>query len=180
MNANEEDDKSLQHIVSIRQVTLNAIDQGEFVTLLDRKGRQIGCRRRLTELEGLLDPSAIPLWQWRWAVQRMRLRLSRRNERRCRTPWEKRTDSLAKSIGLRRRDRPYQPQGRQRFQSYPTHSWPEACRRLWTQGNNRFRRHSRDGWTRWTHTVSNNHNKRKGGRYAHEAYRDRQDDHGTD
>ena len=52
------------------------------------------------------------------------------------------------------------------FESYPTTSWDDAAKRMWHQGHNRYRRHSRSGWVRWAHTVANNHNKRKGGCYA--------------
>jgi len=169
----------VNHEINVQQVTVNAIGSGDVVILVDRHGRPLSCKKRLSDLEGVLDYRVLRAWEWRLAVQRMKSRLSGRSGRRRMTPWKRKTQSLAASLRLRRRFSPSKARGRQRFQCYSTRTWSDAKTRLWEQGNNRFRRHSRGGWVRWAHTVSNNHNKRKGGRYANTSNCHRQDDHGT-
>lgn len=166
--------------IQLRQVTVNAIDVGNGVILVDRHGEQICRRKRLVDLQGNVPAAVLKAWQWRFAAQGMKNRLSSRCSSRDLTPWERRTQSLAASFRLRRRFPLTKARSRQRFQRYSTHTWDDACSRLWQQGHNRFRRHARTGWERWAHTVSNNHNKRKGGRYARQSYCDSQDDHGAD
>ena len=165
--------------ISVRRLTVNAIVLRDSVVLVDPCGRPLSKRKRLTEIEGILDPSAVVDWEWRESVRRMKYSLSTSNE--ClKTPWQKKTESLAQSLRIRARLPRAKARSRRRFERYSTRTWSDACKRLWTQGNNRFRRHSRNGWARWTHTVSNNHNRKKGGRYAHARYCDRQENHGAD
>jgi hypothetical protein len=166
--------------IGVIQVSVNAVVQDESAILIDRHGRQLSSRKRLSDLEGVLDPSVITRWEWLLTSQRMKNCLSTRSSGRMKTPWEKRTHSLAKSFRLRVYFPPTETRRKQRFERYSTQTWRDACRRLWEQGHNRLRRHSRGGWVRWAHTVSNNHNKKKGGRYARARYCDRQADHGTD
>lgn len=164
----------------VRTVSVNAIEHGNRIILVDRHGRSLGGRKYLADIEGALNSKSIQSWQWKIATQRMKGRLSSRCDNQDQTPWQRRTKSLATSWRLRRTFATPRARRRQRFQAYSTQSWEEALRRLWGQGHNRMRRHSRDGWVRWSHTVSNNHNKRKGGRYACETYCNSQDDYGTD
>ncbi len=172
--------RSVKHPIQIRRVTVNAIVLGSKVVLVDRHGSQLCRQRQLADLVGRLPASVRRAWQWRVATTRMKSRLATRCGNRDLTPWERRLQSLAASFRLRGRFPLFATRGRKRFECYSTHTWDDASRRLWQQGHNRIRRHSRAGWVRWAHTVANNHNKRKGGRYASQSYCHRQDDHGTD
>lgn len=166
--------------IRIQPVPVHAIVLGDFVILVDRRGRPLSTRQRLSELEGALDPSVPATWAWRLAARRMKSQFLSRCGNRQKSPWETKVSTLVASFRLRGRFRPAKARTRQRFERYATHTWEAASKRLWEQGHNRFRRHARGGWVRWAHTVSNNHNKKKGGRYANARYCDRQDDHGAD
>lgn len=165
---------------TVRTVTVHALDLGDRCVLLDRHGNRLSRPLRLSEIEGPPNPESLLAICWRSAVQRLKARLQKRCEVRQRDPWGKKTASLAASLRLRARFPAAKPVTRLRFECYSTKTWDDACPRLWEQANNRYRLHCRDGWVRWSHTVSNNHNKRKGGRYAQARYCDRQDDHAND
>lgn len=104
-------------------------------------------------------------WAWQLLAGRLEIRLQQAIRRWTRTPWEMKVQSLAQSFRYRALDL-QRPRSRRRFEKYPTTNWPAAIQRLWWQGHNHNRYHSRGPWQRWVNTVANNHNKRKGGRYA--------------
>ncbi len=166
--------------LAIRTITVNAINRGNFFILIDRRGRRLSRAFRLSDVEGYVDPVVLDEWHWKSACSRIRFRLLSRSHSRKESPWKKRVSNLAASHRMRRRLPRTKPISRQRFERYSTKNWNDACRRLWQQGDNRARRHSRGGWVRWAHTVSNNHNKRKGGRYGQDSYRNNNDDHAND
>lgn len=163
-------------LVQIQSITVPAIVVGNRAFLIDSKGRQICRSRLLTSFEGIADESVVVSWRWRLAVQRMKHRAQSHCGEQDRDPWAAKVKSLETSLRLRRTFATSRPRRRQRFEHYLTHEWPDAVHRMLEQGRNRSRRHSRDGWVRWAHTVSNNHNKRKGGRYASAIYSHSQDD----
>lgn len=169
----------MTHQFRIRQLSVYAVLHGDVVILIDHLGRPISRRRRRSDFERDLAPSVPEVWAWRFAVRRMKSQFTVRCTRRQKPPWQAKADSLAVAFRIRARSRPIKARSRQRFERYATSTWKAASKRLWEQGHNCFRRHSRSGWVRWAHTVSNNHNKRQGGRYANARYRDRQDDHGA-
>ncbi len=152
--------------IKTRQVIVNAIDLGNAIVLVDRHGRRLSSEKPLSEIEGTLSSASLQQWKWRMAVQRMMSRILARTGKREQSAWEKRTSSLAASLRLRRRFKPTKANKRQRFERFKTRTWRDACIRLWQQGDSRARRYSRNGWTKWAHTVSNNHNRRKGGKYG--------------
>ncbi len=150
----------------VRLLTIPALIRGDIAILLDNKGNAIRHGVSLSRITGSLDPAVEDRWRWKVAASRLggkcfRQMLSKRES----DPWVRKADSLEKSFYLRSFDQ-VNPTGKCRFEKYRTHTWEEAATRLWHQGNNRARRHSRSGWIRWAHTVSSNHNKRKGGRYG--------------
>lgn len=147
------------------EVTLLAVATDRGMTLLDRQGRAIGCTIKQSRLEGPINRRSAEPCLWRSAAQRMVGTALRRVESQQSCPWFKRANSLAKSFKLRGLEH-CRPRSRQRFESFPTTTWTNAANRMWQQGNSAQRYHGRSGWTRWASTVSNNHNKRKGGKYA--------------
>ncbi len=142
-----------------------AIKDGERVQLIDCQGQTLTGmidRKRL----GRLSKRSPAESAWLQAVRRQIGRLNTRfksNANEC--PWFRKCKSLAASFRLRGLDLG-RPKSRRRFDCYLTKTWEDASVRLWRQGNNRHRRIQRTGWDRWATTVANNHNKRKGGRYA--------------
>lgn len=163
----------------IQEVTVLAVVTGRGFTLLDRQGHMIGATLRATCLNGPIEPRMAEPHLWRLATARMAATSKRYNASRRENAWLRRADSLAKSFQIRGRDRSC-PHSRQRFERYSTSDWPQAVSRMYMQGINAARYHSRSGWQRWANTVANNHNKRKGGRYAAASYGDRENDHGND
>lgn len=164
----------------IQVIPVHAVVADGQATVIDCHGRPLCRKWPLADLLGPLPLHIANQWRWCEAVRRMKARLDQRYQAASRTPWMTKAKSLAQAFKVRTRFRLPKPKGRQRFERYATTSWHSACERLAEQGYNRVRRHSRDGWIRWAHTVSNNHNKRKGGRYAHARYGNSQDDHGDD
>lgn len=147
------------------EVKLLAVATDNGVTLLDRQGRAIGPTIKRPRLEGPIDWRCAQHCLWRVAAQRMAATISRHIASRRAVPWLRRADSLAKSFKLRGQDR-CRPRARQKFERFPTTEWQSASKRMWQQGHSAQRYHGRSGWIRWASTVSNNHNKRKGGKYA--------------
>lgn len=152
--------------IHFQSVTVNVIRIGKQQFLVEPSGRPICRCRSIQDICGPLAESAINHWRWRSATQRLLSRWSGDFKRHQQTPWERRCQSLVASFRFRQRSPESKPRTRQIFEKYSTANWPDAIKRLWQQGHNHFRRHCRDGWVRWSHTVSNNHNKRKGGRYG--------------
>ena len=158
---------------------LLAVVSGCGIILLDRHGRSIGKTIQPARLAGPIDRrSALP-HLWKLAAARMTAVGQRQQSSRYPNLWLRRAESLAHSFNLRGRDH-CRPRARQKFERYPTTDWRMAVKRLWQQGHNSFRHHSRTGWHRWAVTVANNHNKRNGGRYAIASYGDLKKDPKTD
>ena len=152
-------------IPEIRMLTVPAMIRGNLAILLDNKGNVIRHGVSLSRLTGPLAPAVEDRWRWEFAANRMAGKCFwQMQSKKDSDPWVQKAGSLAKSFHLRSFDC-VNPTGKCRFEKYATCTWEEAATRLWHQANNRARRHSRSGWIRWAHTVSSNHNKRKGGRY---------------
>jgi hypothetical protein len=151
----------------IKLVTINvtAIEWNGRVRLLDHKGRSLTQLIQRPELNDPLAQEVLTYWHWRMTCQRLSARLIARHRRRTLDAWGRKFQTWATSLRLRGHD-VGRTRTRRKFERYKTTTWPEAIDRLWHQGNNHRRYHSRSGWTRWSQNVANNHNKRKGGRYA--------------
>ncbi len=165
---------------TIQTVPVNAVMRGGHVYLIDRNGRRISSSHLLSNIVGEVSESVITKLSWDYAVRRMLSRCAGRRTAAKMSDWDRKAETLSRSFLMRRRFGAFKAKGRQRFERYKTSDWETACKRVWQQGHNRYRRHSRSGWVRWAHTVSNNHNKRKGGRYAAATYCHGQDDHDLD
>jgi hypothetical protein len=161
----------------VGEVKLLAVLNGQRVTLLDRTGKPVGGSLPVTRLEGPIDSATAECHLWRLAAARMAATCKRQMSLRRSDAWMRRADSLAHSFRIRGRDH-RRPRTRQRFELYPTTTWPDAVHRMWQQGVSAARYHRLSGWRRWAYTVSNNHNKRKGGRYAATSDRYRENDSG--
>lgn len=145
----------------ITTITVAAAIRDGIAVLLDRDGRALGKRIRL-ERFGEISAEARTAWEWHYAVRNMAQALASRTAARMADPWARRMNNLVASFRLRRFDRPLRG-GRAFFDSYATHTWSEAAKRLVMQGHNRFRVRTRSGWERWAYTVSNNQQKRADG-----------------
>jgi hypothetical protein len=150
--------------VKLVELRVVAISIGTSLTVLDRRGRRI-CNLKRDRLCRRADTRILHEWRWRSAAKTQISRLLSRCKSRACDPWTVKAQNLAASVRLRSFDL-RRPRTRQRFEAYQTEDWDRAARRLWQQANNRRRVRERSGWARWSHTVSNNFNKRKGGRYA--------------
>lgn len=155
-------------------ITVLGVNDGKKVTLLDRRGRALCRDVSVTKLEGPIDYRLAQKRIWERVANWMRVNLYQRTKQRPENPWQARANNLATSFTLRSYDLS-RPGARRHFETYPTTTWKAASKRMWEQGHNRYRRHTRSGWARWSSTVSNNHNKRKGGRYAKTQNVDKQD-----
>ena len=147
--------------VTIRTVTINAIVQGDRVTPIDRYGNVICKYKRLGDIEGPIDAKAASRWQWMTTVNRIKARLAQRADSRVLDPWLRKTDSLSRSLRLRKRFAPTAPTRKQYFECYSTNTWSKAIERLLQQAHNRMRRSLLSKWDHWSLTVSNNHNKKR-------------------
>lgn len=155
---------------SLKQITVHAIEIGGMLVLVDRHGERISRAIEWKEIIGGRSEKILAKWQWNAVAKRMAASSQRHHQSHTNCPWARKADSLASSFRIRRRFRSPPVRRRQRFESYTTSSWSDACKRLSMQGTNRSRRHRWNGWVRWSHTVANNHNKKKGGRYSYESY----------
>ena len=155
-----------ERIVERVNLMVSAYQHEGIVQLVDRNGIVLTEpieRSRLGRLPRQEDPRTTR-WSRVFKKQLTRMRSRWRAAQQC-DPWEIKYKSLAASHRYRGMEI-NRPKSRRRFEVYNTRSWESAFRRLWQQGNNRFRHVSRTEWDRWYVTVANNHNKRKGGRYA--------------
>lgn len=155
---------------SLKQITVYAIEIGGLLVLVDRNGERISRAIQRNEIIGGRSEEILAKWQWAAVVKTMAASSQRCHQSHTNCPWARKADSLASSCRNRRRFRSPPLRGRQRFESYSTSTWRDACKRLSMQGANRVRRHRWNGWVRWSHTVANNHNKKRGGRYSYESY----------
>jgi hypothetical protein len=159
--------------VTVRVFAVSVVVCDDRGTIVDRDGRVLArdiVLDRLRPLEN--ERKLLDAMQWITAARRMQQSLARRTNRRLaeKDPWKRKAENLAASFRRRSLDN-VRPKDRGRFEQYRTTTWDEAVRRLWQQGHNRFRYFNRSGWNRWSYTVSNNHNKKSGGRYAKTAHR---------
>ena len=143
----------------LRVIELNipALVRKDRATLLDRNGRAI-CTVRLGRL-GIPPADAVEERLWKDWASRMVLKLFALLQRQPADPWQKKAQGLAVSFRLRRRQRSPKSQ-RKMLDNFRTTGWRDASTRMVLQACNRFRRHDRSGWNRWSHTVSSNQNKR--------------------
>jgi hypothetical protein len=160
--------------MAFRTLSIQAAIHNNKATLLDRNGIPLLYGVPISRVDGPIHSSVATKWLWKLAIGHMLLKISGDRVRATQDCWKNKADSLAHSFRLRGLDRAHCHE-HCRFERYPTVTWQEAAKRMQTQGHNHFRRHARNGWNRWAHTVSNNHNKRKEGRYAANTYSDRQD-----
>lgn len=168
--------------ITIQHVLVTAVVHNKRATLVDAQGRVICRNVELARLGKAADEASLQeRWEWRHAAARMKACVTGRITRRTAhgNPWQRKADCLAKSFQRRSTDH-VRPRGRCRFEQYNTTTWDEAAKRMLQQGYNRFRYLSRSGWHRWAYTVSNNHNKKMGGRYAEARYGNGQTDSETD
>lgn len=149
-------------------VKVNALLRGDQIRLINRRGDPISKWLSTDTTVGNLFRGVNEFLKWKTALTRVASNLNGRARARSQTPWQRKVDVLAKSFHLRGMSLPSdsKPTQRQLHEPYSTFCWKSAVKRLWTQANNRYRRHARSGWDRWSTTVANNHNKRKGGRYS--------------
>lgn len=120
--------------IQVVQITVNAVAIGQKMYLINRKGQRVSRGLRPEEIEGSPEAFITKDWQWKVAITRMKSRLTTRSAMREESAWTRKTKSLAASFRIRRRFRSRPPHARQRFEVYSTHSWEEACKRLWEQG----------------------------------------------
>ena len=141
--------------------------QGSRVRIIDRNGKALSRWFPREVLESQPIAELEQQLRWQEATRKQAQRMASRNASTL-TSWKARTKSLEVSFRLRRRSRDFdpKPRARQLFECYRTSNWDAAAKRMWHQAHNRFRRHASTGWARWSCTVANNHNKKKGGRYG--------------
>lgn len=155
----------MKPLMAWKCISVPVVRCGKWLILVDKHGHKL---RSVRADQLAYEPIAglVEKWSWELQAKRMAFALARQiHEARNLSSWQRKTDSLAKSFCLRSYDLT-RPTGWCHFESYPTHTWPDACHRMREQCFNRVRLNQRTGWQRWAATVSNNHNKRKGGRYA--------------
>lgn len=165
--------------LAIQRVSVPAIIYANHLIVVDQRGRKLSQAIPFQQVIDDPDPCVLRRWLWWATVQRLQNTWKRQMERSQMNPWQKKAEILATSFRLRGYD-VVRPHGRQRFEKYATTSWPEAACRLGHQISNRCRWRRRTGWERYAHSAANNHNKRKGGRYARNRYRDREANLGVD
>lgn len=149
-------------------LTITAIQRGSEVRLVDSCGTFITQWLPPGHLTAIWSSKALDHQRWLHCVQRI-LEQTERHERRCAmSPWQLRTASMSASFRLRGQfpNRRKQRVARGWLEPFSTTTWEAAIPRLYEQMHNSRRKHLRSSWERWFITVSNNHNKRKGGRYA--------------
>ena len=147
----------------IETVWVSAVIQGETARLIDRDGRKVGSAK-LSRLEPVSADIAVACL-WQVAAKRLVDRFDFYWLKNVGNAWEQKARCLATSLRLRMKGRPGKG-GRRRFDKYGTTAWPEAAKRMVSQGYNRAKRHDRSGWVLWSHTVSSNQNKRAEARYG--------------
>jgi hypothetical protein len=148
------------HEIEVREITLHAIVEGDWLIPIDRSGNRIGKKILASKIGGQLEPEVLADWCWLKAIPRIVQRaLTNAHYKKC-DPWTTRINSLACSLRLRRRLPQSTPHTRQRFQCYSTSTWEESVHRLWEQAYNRQRKALLTGWDRWAATVSRNHNRK--------------------
>lgn len=141
----------------VTALSITAIVVGGKATLLDRHGRRL-CGVKLDRL-GVPDPAVIRGRLWAdWAKLAM-VRAFGASQKSSRDPWRRKAENMAASFRLRRRQKPYLG-GMRRLDNFSSPTWHSAALRMVQQAHNRLRRFERSGWVRWSHTVSNNQNKR--------------------
>lgn len=155
--------------MEIRNVPLPCIVLGDRVVIVSVWGKRLSRPIPLAELSACPSTSLVQNPTWAQAIRRALGRCLECVERDGTDAWTKKALSLASSV-RQRSSVERRPRTRRRFETYPTATWDRAIPRLWMQAHNRHRHHCADGWSRWSITVANNHNKREGGRYATSCY----------
>lgn len=150
----------------VHRVTVNLLQLDDEFILVDSRGSAIRRFKHVSEITVPLSQPAINRWRWQTAIVRLSWRLQGRARSRSLEPWGRRCASLSASFRLRRLSHNNKDPPKKQSKKYRTSTWEAAATRLREQGHNRFRRYNRSGWSRWSHTVSNNQNKRKGGPYG--------------
>lgn len=152
----------------VENLSIVAVIEGEWATLLDRRGMQIGKARILLErITGAVNPDMITRHLWDVVLRKKWFQLGARVERRAwlkNHPWHKWAANAYGSLRLRSRLGYSKPKRRAMKDPYDTHFWHQAFLRLITQYRNAFNKAKRDKWLIWTQTVSQNH------RRKHKAY----------
>jgi hypothetical protein len=156
---------TLKETTDFQMLSIPAVVRNGKAVLLDRQGNALAKGVPLHCVTGEFDKQLAERWMWFLAAQRLSWRYFAGHRGKVRNPWVKKANNLAASFRLRSYDLT-RPRGRCRFEQYPTHTWKDAAKRMWHQGNNHYRLYTRSCWARWAHTVSSNHNKRVGGRYG--------------
>ncbi|HBJ38538.1 MAG TPA: hypothetical protein DDZ51_28045 [Planctomycetaceae bacterium] len=146
--------------IEVREITVHAIVEGDWIIPIDQSGNRIGKKVRASKVGGRLEPHVLSEWCWARAIQRMAQRALSSSNHKQYDPWTTRIDSLACSLRIRRRLPHAMPRSRQRFERYSTSTWEESVHRLWQQAYNRQKKASLTGWDRWAATVSRNHNRK--------------------
>jgi hypothetical protein len=146
--------------IEVREVTLHAIVEGDWLIPIDQSGNRIGKKVRASKVGGRLESHVLSEWCWTRAIQRMLYRALSNSYPEHHDPWTVRINSLASSLRVRRRLPQRMPHSRQRFERYSTSTWEESVHRLWEQANSRKRKALLTGWDRWAATVSRNHNRK--------------------
>jgi len=150
-------DTAMSSKTGVTALSITAIVIGGIATLLDRHGRRI-CGVRLDRI-GAPEPAAIESRIWNsWAKLATTLGFWA-SQKDSRDPWCRKAENLAVSFRLRLRQKPHLG-GMRRLDNFSTPTWHEAASRMVAQAHNRLLRFDRSGWIRWSHTVSNNQNKR--------------------
>ncbi len=151
----------------VQVVQVAVMVHGDTVQLLDLDGRTITKRIRSERIATELSEEFGIRLQWVSTAARIIGTMDARKHRKNSTPWQRKARSLCVSAVLRAKDIT-RVRSRSFFSGkYPTSTWEAAATRMAEQGLSAARYHSRTGWARWSQSVANNSNKRKGGRYAH-------------
>lgn len=163
----EQRERSLH--LTLQSLNLKVLVRGNRFLLIDARGNRLSKWLRFEEIATEPDDGVLLQWRWKFAIYRLQHQINGKRTRASQDPWQTKIATLKASFRFRSFDL-HRPRTRGTFDRYPTSTWEAAIHRLWQQGHNHHRYHSRSGWTRWSSTVANNHNKRKGGRYAASRY----------
>lgn len=149
----------------VTQIIITVVVEGEWVTLIDCEGNRIGKRIRSEKIDCSGRKIDFELcmakqieFEWCDAVKKMQKQIVA-NSKCLFSPWDRKINSLVRSLWIRVRDQPTQKPNRdKRFQ---IQSWEEAIPRLRAQAKGHARRAKASEWYRWTENIARNH-KRKG------------------
>jgi hypothetical protein len=155
-------------MLRVQMVIVAAVTEGDWLRLVDRKGRRIQARVK-REWLGKLDVSASEHLTWQGQLERQIGRLQHHAKAHGADPWIKRAKNMAFSIRLRQKDRPPKA-GHKQFDKWKSTNWHDACIRMVEQAHNHFRNRLQSPWKLWANQVAKNQQKRVESRYGKSNY----------